>query len=166
MAPLALGSQRSKRATLLVTLLNNTGKMQVMRASLLLHRGYGARHGDLILETGARCLTLRIDCQQGRWRVAIAEPHRRRYLTYRGPLSASRGIVDVLWSGTLDGWCSVVGRHWRLHPNFFFMSKLRRISGTNRQPAKGFLQSPRIALTGAHGRGVVRRLRAQTLPRS
>ena len=102
--------------------------MPVIRASLLLHRGYGARHGDLILQTGARCFTLRIDAQQGRWRVAIAEPHRRRYLTYRGPLSGSRGVVEVLWTGTLDGWCSVAGQHWRLYPNAFFMSQLRRLN--------------------------------------
>ena len=164
MAPSALASQQSKRATLLVTLLNNTSKMQVMRASLLLHRGYGARHGDLILETGARCLTLRISCQQGRWRVAIAEPHRRRYLTYRGPLSGGCGIVDVLWSGTLDGWCSVAGPHWRLYPNAFFMSQLRRLSRTHRQPAKALFWAPFGSL-GNRRQGVVRQPRPQTLPR-
>ena len=113
-----------------------------MRASLLLHRGYGARHGDLILATGARCLTLRIDCQQGRWRVAIADPHRRRYVTYRGPLSGGRGAVEVLWSGTLDGWCSVAGHHWCLYPNSFFMSQLRRINGARCQPSKALFVMP------------------------
>ncbi len=138
--------------------------MPVMRASFLLHRGYGPRHGDLILQTGARCLTLRIDGQQGRWRVAIAEPHRRRYLTYRGPLSGSRGVVEVLWSGTLDGWCSVAGQHWRLYPNAFFMSQLRRLSRTHRQPAKALFWAPFGSL-GNRRQGVVRQPRPQTLPR-
>jgi hypothetical protein len=140
--------------------------MPVIRASLLLHRGFGPRHGDLILGTGARCFTLRVGCWQGRWQIAIAEPHRRRYLSYRGVVGGGRGTVDVLWSGLLEGWCSVVKQRWSLRPKAFFMSKLRRVSGTNRRPPNGLLRSSRAALTGVQRQGVVRQLCPQTLPRS
>jgi hypothetical protein len=157
-----LALRRCKRAIHLI----NTSKMPVMRASLLLHRGFGPRHGDLILGTGARCFTLRVGCRQGRWQIAIADPHRRRYLTYRGVVGGGRGTVDVLWSGLLEGWCSLVKQRWSLRPKAFFMSKLRRISGTNLQPPKGFLRSSFVALEGAQGQGVVRQLSSQTLSRS
>ena len=138
--------------------------MPVIRACLLRHRGGGAWHGDLILATGARCLTLRISCQQGRWRVAIADPHRRRYLTYGGPLSDGRGVVDRLWSGTLEGWYSVTGPHWRLSPNSLFMSQLRLLSRTHRQPAKTLFRVPFRSLSNRR-QGVVRQSQTQTLPR-
>ncbi len=132
--------------------------MPRFRASLLLHRGHGPRHGDLVLATGARCLTLRVAWQLGHWRVSVAEPHRRRYLTYRGPLSAGRGVVNQLWSGPLDGWCSVLRKNWRLKPNHLFMMKLRQI---NRSGAR-----PPTELFTSRGEMVVRPGEALTLFRS
>ena len=102
--------------------------MPHLRASLLLHRGHGAPHGDLVLAAGARCPTLHLTCRRGCWRAALGEPHRRRYLTWRGPLGVGRGTVAQLWSGPLEGACWARGRTCRLKPNPLLLSGLRRIA--------------------------------------
>lgn len=73
--------------------------MGPVRANLLLHRGYGLRHLDLVLGTGARCPTLRLERVHGRWRAIWSADHRRRYLAWAGPLDGDRGVVERRWNG-------------------------------------------------------------------
>lgn len=78
--------------------------MKRSRAALLRHRLDGAAHLDLILGDGASCATLAITRAAGRLCAAWRPAHRRRYLAYRGVLSASRGSVSHLWDGTAWWW--------------------------------------------------------------
>ena len=68
----------------------------VRQATLLRHRHHGPEHLDLVIANGANCLTMRLAGKIWRWQAA----HRRRYLTYSGPISKDRGSVRVLWRGT------------------------------------------------------------------
>lgn len=130
--------------------------MAWIAATLLVHRGHGPRHADLVLGTGRQCVTVRMDVLAGRWRVSMGVAHRRRYLTYRGPV-AGRGTVVQLWRGR--GWSSrsACTQHFRLWPNQMDRMKMRRIFGT----AGGLLAA------FPWGREVVVPLhRTATLPRS
>jgi hypothetical protein len=132
--------------------------MSVVPATLLLHRGHGLCHADLILGTGARCVTVRLGIEAGRWRVSLGVPHRRRYLTYRGPLSGDRGAVVQLWRGL--AWCtrSAAVMRCRLQPNPLLLMKMRggfHIAGSSRKGP-----------VGGRGELVVPLHRTATLPRS
>ncbi|MCS6969705.1 MAG: hypothetical protein RMM29_02330 [Planctomycetota bacterium] len=75
-------------------------------AAIARHRGPQPEHLDVFLAAGALCLSLRL--AHGRWQEQA--PHRRRYLSYSGPLSAGRGAVAICWRGlgrlrrTSGGW--------------------------------------------------------------
>jgi len=127
-------------------------------ASLLLHRGHGTLHADLILGTGPRCVTVGFRTAAGRWRVKLGVPHRRRYLTYRGPVPGGRGAVVQLWRGLAWWMRSAATLRLRLHPNQVLLMKMRRISGA--------LGSVPKALRRGRGEVVVPLHRAATLPRS
>jgi hypothetical protein len=101
--------------------------MARVHATLLEHRGHGPRHYDLVLGTGKRCRTVRLERRRGRWGATPAAPHRRRYLTYRGPVPGGRGSVLQIWHGSARGWCSATGQHWILEPKSFLHSDLRSI---------------------------------------
>ncbi len=78
--------------------------MKRTRAALLRHRQAGAAHLDLILGAGAACATLAITHEHGRLHARWRAAHRRRYLSYRGAVPASRGSVSHLWDGTAFWW--------------------------------------------------------------
>lgn len=65
------------------------------RASVLLHRGHGRPHLDIVLSRGRACPTLWLAGASWRWQA----PHRRRYLTCSGPVPGGRGRTLRLWSG-------------------------------------------------------------------
>jgi hypothetical protein len=69
--------------------------------SLMLHRGAGMEHFDLIFLGGSRCLTISLWWESGRWHARRLPDHRRRYLTYRGPVGGGRGQIDHLWHGLI-----------------------------------------------------------------
>lgn len=131
--------------------------MTLIRAALLLHRGHGPRHVDLVLGTGSRCATVHLELTAGRWRVYAGLPHRRRYLAYRGPVRG-RGAVRQLWQGRV--WCSVTATALRCRPcpNQVFWMKLRAALGKAAGAARCF--------RGAPGEMVVPLDRPATLPRS
>ncbi len=79
--------------------------MAQVSAVILLHTGSGPRHFDLIIGQGRRCPTLRIEPQGRQWQISWANPHRRWYLSYRGPVSGGRGRVQRAWSGPVS-WSS------------------------------------------------------------
>ena len=132
--------------------------MSVVPATLLLHRGHGPRHADLILGTGARCVTVHLGTAAGRWRVSLGMPHRRRYLTYRGPVSGERGTVVQLWRGL--AWCARSANllRCRAHPNPLFLMKMR--GGFH------FAGSAPTGVVAGRGELVVPLHRTATLPRS
>jgi len=136
--------------------------MTVVPAALVLHRGHGPRHADLILGTGARCLTVRLDGTLGRWQVSLGVPHRRRYLTYRGPVSGGRGTVVQLWRGL--AWCahSATVLRCRLQPNQLFLMKMRRAF----QSTGSVVGNAPLRPVGGRGELVVPLYRTATLPRS
>lgn len=69
-------------------------------ATLLRHRGHGELHYDLILASGARCLTLALVPGARGWRWRQQAPHRRRYLSLRqAPVGGGRGCVTAVWHG-------------------------------------------------------------------
>ena len=71
----------------------------VWRSAVLLeHIGHGACHGDLIIARGARCPTIRVVLEPALAFIWSA-PHRRKYLTYAGPVGGGRGIVRRWWRG-------------------------------------------------------------------
>ena len=77
-----------------------------MRAwAVLLAHDHPEPHLDLIIAHGRRCPTLRIDARGATW----AAPHRRHYLTYRGPVPGGRGRVAPVWRG----WVVVTAREVR-----------------------------------------------------
>lgn len=127
------------------------------RATLLRHRGHGPCHADLVLETGATCATIRLGVAAGRWLVTIGVPHRRRYLTYRGPV-AGRGAVAHLWRGHVWQARSAHALQCRMHPNQMYMMKMRRMFSV---PASTWESLP-----GKRGQLVVPLPRSATLPRS
>ncbi len=131
--------------------------MPHVQASLLLHRGHGPLHVDVILGTGGRCQTIRLAATNGRWQATMGLPHRRHYLTFRGPV-AGRGSVIQLGRGR--AWCarSAVALRLRLSPNLLFLMKMRRVFR-----ASGGLP---LALPRDRGEVVVPLGRAATLPRS
>ena len=131
--------------------------MALVAAALLLHRGHGPRHADLILGTGARCRTIHIALIAGRWQVREGMPHRRRYLAYRGPVPG-RGAVDQLWRGR--AWCVVSATvlRCRLRSKQVFWMKLREALGEG--------EGAPTALRGTAGEMVVPLGRPATLPRS
>lgn len=70
--------------------------------ALSYHRGDGAEpHVDIFFEKGTRCATISVVASRfpGRPRAHWGKPHRRRYLTYSGPVTGQRGWVDVIWRG-------------------------------------------------------------------
>jgi hypothetical protein len=75
--------------------------MQRALAALLCHRGAGPLHFDLIIGHGRRCPTLRLAVAKRDLRMSWSAPHRRHYLTYRGPVSGGRGVVARRWYGTV-----------------------------------------------------------------
>ncbi len=72
------------------------------RARLLLHRGHGPLHWDLVVSAGANLVTLRLERNHGGWRVRWQPPHRRRYMTYAGPIPGGRGTVSQQWAGLVQ----------------------------------------------------------------
>ena len=65
-------------------------------AALLRHRRHGPIHDDLILGgTGPTCPTLHLTRRSWRWQPA----HRRRWLSWSGPVSGGRGAATALWHG-------------------------------------------------------------------
>jgi hypothetical protein len=88
--------------------------MKRSRAALLAHRQDGVVHLDLILAEGAACATLTLARHHGRLTAEWRPEHRRRYLTYRGALSASRGSVSHLWHGAAFWWRVGRDAHVRL----------------------------------------------------
>ncbi|MCC7408944.1 MAG: hypothetical protein IT442_12805 [Phycisphaeraceae bacterium] len=58
----------------------------------------------------------------GRWMMEALPPHRRRYLSYQGPLSRQRGRVVRVD----EGWC--LGRLWTPH-RILLDVRLRRFTG-------------------------------------
>lgn len=131
--------------------------MAWVAASLLVHRGHGPRHADLVLGTGPRCVTIRMEISAGRWRVGVGVAHRRRYLTYRGPV-VGRGTVAQLWRGR--GWSSrsANAQHFRLWSNQMDWMKMRRFFG--------MAEGVRAAFPWGRGEVVVPLHRVATLPRS
>ena len=87
--------------------------MRSAPASLLLHEGYGEPHYDLVIGWGKSCPTLKLRLSirgfMGRWQA----PHRRRYLSYRGPVGAGRGRVEQLWHGRVRWHRHQLG--WLIH---------------------------------------------------
>lgn len=73
--------------------------MQRAPAALLCHRGAGPLHFDLIIGRGRRCPTLRLAIARRELQLSWSQPHRRHYLTYRGPVSGGRGVVVRRWYG-------------------------------------------------------------------
>lgn len=132
--------------------------MRRVRASLLLHRGRGPRHGDLVLGSGARCLTIHLEPIPAGWRLRLGAPHRRRYLDWSGPLSAGRGVVVQRWHGfALIGWAAAQVR-CRCEPLHEFRMKVLGIRASHRaSPGMG---------TGAWRELVVPRSGSATLRRS
>jgi predicted esterase len=63
------------------------------------HRGLGRAHFDLIIGYGRHCPTVRVELVRNAVRVAWSAPHRRHYLSYRGPVSGGRGVVAPRWYG-------------------------------------------------------------------
>jgi hypothetical protein len=88
--------------------------MKRSRAALLRHRQDGAAHLDLILADGAWCAALTLARHHGRLTAGWRPAHRRRYLAYRGPVSASRGSLSHLWNGTAFWWRVGSDAHVRL----------------------------------------------------
>lgn len=77
--------------------------------SILLHRGHGPSHLDVVLGRGARCPTLALQpASRGGWAWRPQPAHRRRYLTWAGAVSGARGTVRQLWRGEA---------HWRSRGN-------------------------------------------------
>ena len=73
--------------------------MQRAPAALLCHRGLGRAHFDLIIGRGRCCPTLRLEIVRRHVRLSWSTPHRRHYLTYRGPVAGARGVVARCWYG-------------------------------------------------------------------
>jgi hypothetical protein len=85
-----------------------------------LHRGYGPPHLDVLLGAGPRCRTWRFERTVRGWVGRPIQAHRRRYLSWSGPVPGGRGFVQVLHrvraSGVAQGPNVVV----RARPNPLF----------------------------------------------
>ena len=87
------------------------------KAALLWHSDLNGGHFDLLLGAGLLCRTWRIELNAyGHpqfWQSHV--PHRRRYLSYQGPVSRGRGRVRCHWRGAMMitqsdwGWQLMVG---------------------------------------------------------
>jgi hypothetical protein len=80
-------------------------------------RGAGPLHYDVIIGTGARCLTWRFERHARGWRGQQITDHRRRYLTWSGPLSGGRGVVRVCARSRAVGCRHAQGAFFLLRPN-------------------------------------------------
>src|SRR3954470_14096628 len=81
-------------------------------ASLLLHRGAGPAHLDLVLGVGARCPTLGLHPAGAGWTGIWKPAHRRRWLAFSGPVAGGRGAVESRWRGVARWHRSAGG--WRI----------------------------------------------------
>jgi hypothetical protein len=59
------------------------------------HRGYGPLHVDVLVGAGPRCRTWRFERTTRGWVGRPIQAHRRRYLTWSGPVPGGRGVVRV-----------------------------------------------------------------------
>ncbi len=131
--------------------------MRRVRASLFLHRGHGALHGDLILGTGARCLTIHLEPGRRGWRLRVGAPHRRRYLTWSGPISQGRGTVTQLWQGFAWVRRSAARVACRCEPNGEFVMKIRRIPAVGSGSLRAGLGAWRELVVPRSGSATLRR---------
>ncbi len=69
------------------------------QATLLCHTGHGPVHYDLVMNTGAYCVTLRFERSGHGWRWSEQPNHRRRYLSVTGPVPLNRGRITQCWHG-------------------------------------------------------------------
>jgi hypothetical protein len=86
------------------------------RGVILRHTGNGPLHYDVVVAGGGRCPTIAL--LPGRpWRWRWQQPHRRRYLTYRGAVAGGRGRITRVWNGPvqiLHGFLRIDGHLLRL----------------------------------------------------
>ena len=98
--------------------------MPPLRSVLLLHTRRQDTHVDWLLENPhdprgpliayRLPATLRHGLREGAWTITPLPPHRRRYLTYQGPIAEGRGwVVQLAGSdGTATSWRDS-RRRWR-----------------------------------------------------
>jgi hypothetical protein len=76
--------------------------------TLARHCGHGLAHFDLLLGVGARCPTIALispifsltsGLPDVRTSGRLLFPHRRRYLSFSGPVPGRRGVVSVCFQG-------------------------------------------------------------------
>ncbi len=81
------------------------------------HRGVGPVHYDVIIGTGPRCHTWRFERGTRGWHGRRIADHRRRYLTWSGPISGNRGTVMVRATSRAYGHFSRHGTILHVRPN-------------------------------------------------
>ena len=87
--------------------------MRSAPASLLRHVGHGPTHFDLVIGYGKQCPTAKLHLKFGVLAGFWQAPHRRRYLSYRGPVRGGRGSVQQVWQGQV--WWHRGPRGWQIH---------------------------------------------------
>jgi hypothetical protein len=100
--------------------------MSAMRVSVLAHRANGPLHLDLVTGVGSTCPTWALAWAGPRLRLVRKLGHRRRYLTWSGPLAGGRGSVRAVGRGWLRGLPRAAD--WNLELSFsgFADKQLRR----------------------------------------
>jgi len=91
---------------------SGSGLVFAVAATLLRHRGHGPEHWDLVFAAGARCPTLSLRRERGRWRASWLPAHRRRYLAFAGALGGGRGSLTRAWRGRAR--CIRAAAGWRI----------------------------------------------------
>jgi len=82
------------------------------------HRQAEQVHWDLMLEQGGHLATWQVTQPPGKWSEQSLPcqkifDHRRRYLSYEGPLSRDRGSVKIVARGSYSG-LEMDEKHWHI----------------------------------------------------
>ncbi len=88
--------------------------------TVLQHRGHGPQHMDVVLGAGPRCRTWRFERTTRGWVGRPIQAHRRRYLSWSGPVPGGRGVVRVLHHGRASGVAHGSHTVITIHPNPLF----------------------------------------------
>lgn len=118
---------------------------------MLVHRAHGPLHCDVIIGVGAKCPTWSLSRERSGWRVIRKPDHRRRYLTWCGPLKGGRGVVHVLGRGWVQGAPRAAGWSLTINLNGFIGKELRHFT---RLPSAAFPLAVVWSMRG-HGERVV-----------